>query len=114
MATRRRPQRKTPPAKKAAPVVTTEGPSGLEWARCRSLGHEWTHGNRSIGDSSSGVYAFVSTCEFCGSTRTKYISRSGALGDSRYEYPKTYSQHGDERMSTLEWRRSFVVTVFGA
>ena len=84
-----------------------------DYAECRSLGHSWRHNGKPLGPFSDGVVGLVSKCSECGAERTKWISRSGALGPNSYRYPENYSQHGDDRLTTVEWRRTFVVTLFG-
>lgn len=99
-------------ARRPAAAQVEEDTQGLEWARCRALGHSWRHNAQPVGGE-DGVIGFTSSCSFCGTQRTKWISRRGVLGPLRYEHPANYARHGDSRLTTLEWRTTFIVTVFG-
>lgn len=93
----------------------------LEYARCRSLGHSWQHRKtpynpKEDGGSwqeTMGAIGFVSVCDTCNTKRTKWVMRSGALGNTSYDYPDGYSSHGEDRLAPMDWRKSFVVRVFG-
>lgn len=113
-ALRRTPRRAPAAAEAAPPAANGEDPNqGLEYAQCRSLGHGWRHSGKTVGDPSTGSVGFVSRCPECGTSRTKWITRSGVLGAMSYDHPKNYSRSGDNRLSTREWRATFLVTVFG-
>lgn len=93
----------------------------IEYASCRSLGHSWQHRKTPYNpqedggtwQGSMGAAGFVSVCDSCGTKRTKWVMRSGALGHTSYDYPDGYSTHGEDRLAPMEWRRAFVVRVFG-
>lgn len=93
----------------------------MEYARCRSLGHTWAHRNKPFNPTddggswylSSGMAGFVSVCTSCQTKRTKWVMRSGSLGTTTYDYPEGYSTHGEERLRPMDWRKAFVVRVFG-
>jgi hypothetical protein len=93
----------------------------MEYARCRSLGHTWAHRNKPYNPQDdggswylqSGMAGFVSVCTSCQTKRTKWVMRSGSLGPTTYDYPEGYSTHGEERLRPMDWRRAFVVRVFG-
>lgn len=86
------------------------------------MGHSWRHrppiGVDDTHDShrrpfgmSTGMVGFVSHCGTCGTDRVRWITRSGET-IVRYEHPDGYSQHGEDRQSASEWRRSYVSTIF--
>jgi hypothetical protein len=91
----------------------------MHYTECRALGHAWQHhgmaneqetGFRRPYYIEGNSLAFVSSCANCGTTRTKYIGRSGTLFPAIYRYPDGYQRKGEEeRMSNLEWRRAWVV-----
>lgn len=98
--------------------------AAVGFAECRSLGHSWKHrGTFGIDDQqlpdgirrpfgwSTGCVGFYSRCLVCQTDRVKWITRSGEV-ISRYFHPAGYSQHGDDRLTSLEWRRTFVSHVF--
>jgi hypothetical protein len=80
------------------------------FAACRVLGHAWQHLGPS-GEIEFGSIGFVSTCSHCGTTRTKWIPRSGGTVKARYRYPKGYATHGDDRLSPVQWRRVLIVSL---
>ena len=98
-----------------------ELPPDRRFAQCRSMGHEWHHaapvGSDNAGrfrvpfGMSTGMLGFPSTCTVCGTERMRWLTRSGDYV-VRYEHPEGYSRHGEERMSPLDWRRTFVTAVF--
>lgn len=85
------------------------------------MGHTWRHRppigidddtkHRRPFGLSTGMVGFPSNCSTCGTTRLRWITRSG-LVEVRYEHPDGYSRHGDDRLSPSEWRRSYVGHVF--
>ena len=87
-----------------------------QFAQCRSMGHEWRHKGQ-VGADESRPFNFyesvglISQCSDCKTRRIKWITRSGEVV-SRYEHPDGYSLHGEERLSTQQWRSTFVVTLF--
>ena len=88
----------------------------MAYAQCRSMGHEWRHrGTANEHDhapfSMFGAVGLVSQCSDCKTRRVKWVTRSGEV-ITRYEHPDGYSLHGDERMTTREWRSSFVTRYF--
>ena len=88
------------------------------FAQCRAMGHEWRHKGTAGPDASAplkmyGAAGLVSVCADCKTRRTKWITRSGEV-ITRYEHPDGYSLHGDDRLSTKQWRSSFVTTLFNA
>ena len=96
---------------------------GLEWAQCRSMGHEWKHKGRITDETDPGHSApmgmqygaagFRSVCSFCGTERVRWISRSGALGPMRYIHPDGYSRTGDAKLTQQEWRTNWLVKLLG-
>jgi hypothetical protein len=95
-----------------------------EFAECRSLGHSWKHrGKYGVDDMpadkritrpfgwSTGCVGYHSRCLVCKTDRIKWITRSGEV-ISRYIHPDGYSQHGEDRLTSMEWRRTFVAVVF--
>jgi hypothetical protein len=79
---------------------------------CRGLGHSWQH---HPGRREGGVVIFESDCTHCTASRTKFLSRMGVIvRPARYRYPAGYSQKGDDRLSTLQWRRILVRSVVGS
>jgi hypothetical protein len=94
----------------------------LTFAECRSLGHEWRKG-KPVGvddqlDNLKRPYAFStgsigipSYCGNCGTTKVRWITRSGE-SQTRYDYPDGYSRHGDDVMTAQQWRHSYVETIF--
>lgn len=103
------------------PPATVDKTTPIEFAQCRSLGHQWNHRNTpySIAEDGPtwqnglGGVGFVSVCENCLCKRVKWIMRSGSLGRTTYTYPEGYTQHGDDRLSTRDWRRTYIVRSFG-
>ena len=103
-------------------ATMTNTDTAAEFAECRSLGHSWKH-RKKIGtdDVSSGFprpfgwdtgcIGYHSRCLVCKTDRVKWITRSGEVV-SRYHHPDGYSQHGEDRLSSQEWRRTFVAHVF--
>jgi hypothetical protein len=94
------------------------------FAECRALGHMWAHIGRPLTTEELGFkeplgiewgsVAFRSTCGHCGTTRTKWIGRSGTLYPARYTYPDGYERRGEEeRMTQGDWRKAWVVNVLG-
>jgi hypothetical protein len=103
------------------PAAATDQPA-LHFAVCRSLGHDWHHlGAVAESDGYSppslwgraGGVGYRSVCRHCGTERIKWITRSGMLAPSTYRYPDGYSRHGEERLSTQAWRRTWIVTLLG-
>lgn len=97
-------------------------PQYLRFVACRSMGHEWHHGKPIGSDDPTGTFkapfggsfgmiGFPSTCAQCGTERMRWISRSGET-TVRYVHPDGYSQSGEERLTTVEWRRTYVSSVF--
>lgn len=96
----------------------------VEYTDCRVLGHAWQHRGNPYDESSDGFWrslpdtlehgsvGLVSICAHCGTTRTKFLTRSGIIGLTRYRYPDGYQTHG-EHVSPLDWRKAFVVQRFG-
>lgn len=102
--------------KRATPIKSRD------YAECRSLGHSWKHrGTYGSDDTTSkfrapfgmqsGCIGYHSQCTVCGTDRVKWITRSGDV-ISRYTHPDGYSLHGEDRLSPMEWRRTFVARVF--
>lgn len=92
------------------------------FASCRSMGHEWHHsGPIGVDDTSdtfrrpfgasTGMVGLPSACEMCGTSRMRWVTRSGEVV-TRYEYPEGYSRHGDDRLTVREWRSTYVSTLF--
>jgi hypothetical protein len=86
------------------------------------MGHEWHHRPTIGSDDPSGTFrapfgglygmiGLPSQCAVCGTERMRWVSRSGE-SMVRYEHPEGYSQHGDEKRTASEWRRTFVAAVF--
>lgn len=95
----------------------------LQFAECRSLGHEWRK-SKPIGSDDAGGHrrpfgfytgsiGIPSTCANCGTSKVRWITRSGE-SQTRYEYPDGYSRHGDDRLSAQEWRHNYVETIFAS
>lgn len=110
----------------AAPTTTAATEYPMHYTQCRALGHAWQHLGRPASDTElgfrrpigveSGSIAFISTCAQCGTKRTKWIGRFGALFPPIYRYPDGYEHHaseGEERVSQLDWRRAWVVNALG-
>lgn len=94
----------------------------LRFAECRAMGHSWRHRppigiddradkHRRPFGMETGMVGFVSHCGTCTTDRVRWITRSGET-IVRYEHPDGYSQHGDDRQTAGEWRRSYVSSVF--
>jgi hypothetical protein len=79
------------------------------FASCRALGHEWKH-QRPFSDG-AGVL-FQSDCTVCGTRRDRRITRSGDY-KTRYVYAPHYSRHGDDRLTTVQWRQVLVTSAIG-
>jgi hypothetical protein len=60
-----------------------------------------------------GSVGYRSTCRHCGTERVKWITRTGMLAPSTYRYPDGYSRHGEARLSSQAWRRTWIVTLLG-
>ena len=88
----------------------------LLYAQCRAMGHEWRHRGHVGADERRPFNLYesvglVSQCADCKTRRVKWITRSGEVM-TRYEYPDGYSLHGDDRLTTQQWRSQFVVRLF--
>jgi len=90
------------------------------FAQCRSLGHEWRHRGPVTEDHEEvrrphgivwGTVGLRSQCADCKTDRIKWITRSGEV-ITRYTYPDGYSLHGDDRLSSQQWRSQFVTRLF--
>jgi hypothetical protein len=91
------------------------------FAECRAMGHTWRHrppigiddatGYRRPFGLSTGMVGFPSHCPTCTTTRLRWVTRSGEVV-TRYEHPDGYSRHGDDRLTSGEWRRSYVSSIF--
>lgn len=120
----RRPTRQTPAPLRVVARKSAQLPDGadegLEYARCRSLGHSWRHLPNPIrpGDKGAGAaygsLGFKSVCQFCHAERTKWIGYSGSTMANRYDYPDHYQRRGDAKLTPTEWRKTFLVTVMDA
>lgn len=92
-------------------------PLARRFGQCRSLGHSWSHLSERLDPEQSssrwGSIGFRSQCDYCGTVRTKWMTRSGSLGGSTYEYPDGYSQHGEDRLPLEQWRQTWLVTLMG-
>lgn len=94
-----------------------------DFAECRSLGHSWRHkgtfGSDDPGPKGisrplgfvTGMVGLHSQCSVCKTSRVKWMTRSGEV-ISRYAHPDGYSQHGDDKLTSQGWRRSFVARIF--
>ncbi len=113
-----RPQARLRAVSETHPAATGRPP---EFAECRSMGHTWrhhkpigiddrTHHRRPFG-MSTGMVGLPSRCSTCGTERVRWVTRSGEVV-TRYEHPDGYSRHGDERLTSAEWRRSYVGAIF--
>lgn len=86
------------------------------YAQCRSMGHEWRH-KGTVGKDDRRPFnmydsvGMVSQCSDCKTRRVKWITRSGEV-ITRYEHPDGYSLHGDDKLTTREWRSTFVIGFF--
>jgi hypothetical protein len=91
---------------------------------CHSEGHQWRHEGR-IGGSDPGArppfgeydsVGRVSSCASCGSSRTRWHTRSGEAVN-RYDYAEGYTHRksgpDDEPAPTrLQWRQQLVISLF--
>jgi hypothetical protein len=102
-------------------VTTAAGTVRLDdqvrhYAQCRALGHEWQH-RGAVEEVGSGVAfgarGLRSVCADCQMERIKWITSSGEV-HTRYHQPEGYSQHGDEKLNSRQWRSAFVTIVFGS
>lgn len=105
-----------PPRKATAQAPLVRPVDPHRFAQCRAMGHEWRHKGPVGKDDKRPLNLYeaaglVSICPDCKTRRIKWITRSGEV-ISRYEHPDGYSLHGDDRLTTKEWRSSFVVTLF--
>jgi hypothetical protein len=109
---------------RAVPVtIDSTNDHGLEWAQCRSMGHEWKHQGRITDETDPGHQppvgmqygsaGFRSVCTECGTERVRWISRSGLLGPMRYNHPDGYSRTGDAKLTGQEWRKTWLVKLLG-
>jgi hypothetical protein len=98
-------------AKRGTVVQPDLDDRGRYFAACRALGHEWKHMGRAAEAGRWNAVGYISNCAHCGTVRTKWVGRSGALFPTTYRYPDGYSRTGDQRLSTQAWRREWVVTV---
>jgi hypothetical protein len=100
-------------ARPVRPVRQADVPLGDDnarrFAQCRSLGHEWRHRGREA--AIDGIPVFVSVCADCGTQRRVYIPLTGANVYRRYIYPDGYQRRGEDRLSSVQWRRVFIVSL---
>lgn len=94
----------------------------VRFAQCRSMGHEWHH-NPPVGSDENetsfrvpfagavGMVGIHSVCNQCRSQRMRWVTRAGE-SIMRYDHPEGYEQHGEDRLSPMEWRVTFVASVF--
>ena len=91
------------------------------YATCRSMGHEWHHGDpigiddehrypRPFG-AGTGMLGLPSHCRMCTMDRLRWLTRSGDVV-VRYYPPEGYSRHGDDRLTPQQWRSTYVETLF--
>ena len=98
-------------------IVAERRADPLRFAQCRSLGHEWRHkgvmqdNNKAPMGVTFGTVGLQSQCADCKTWRVKWVTRSGEV-HTRYDYPDGYSLHGEDRMTSQQWRSSFVVRIF--
>lgn len=92
----------------------------LRYAECRSLGHEWKHKGFVTDEDRKRPFGIVtgmvghrSLCTQCKTERVKWMPRSGAIGFTRYYHPDGYSLTGEARLTTTEWRRTWLVRELG-
>jgi len=113
-----------PRSRRKLAAVRTPDERALRFAECRAMGHEWHHNGKPLDEAALGhrvpmgvdrsAVAFGSTCAVCGTTRTKWIGRSGSIGVTTYRYPDGYSRHGDdERLTATEWRATWIIRALG-
>jgi hypothetical protein len=79
------------------------------FAQCRSLGHEWRHAGREA--SPYSVPVFLSICDECRTERRVSIPTTGANVQRRYRYPDGYQRKGEDRLSSVQWRRVLIVSL---
>ena len=105
-------------------LVTPVNPDHrLAFVQCRSEGHEWRHTGRVGGSDPDrrpplamyGSVGVISICASCATERIKWYTRSGEVV-SRYRHPEGYLHDRRETdqpaPSRLEWRQSYVTTLF--
>jgi len=79
------------------------------FAQCRSLGHEWRHAGRE--QTVGGVPCFLSICDECTTERRVWIPTTGANVQRRYKYPDGYQRKGEDKLSSVQWRRVLIVSL---
>jgi hypothetical protein len=94
------------------------------YAMCHGMGHSWRHAKAVAVDSTTRgseraphgmmCLAYPSTCDVCGTERMRWVTRRGESLPPRYDWPDGYSRRGEDRMTTTEWRRSFVERDYAA
>lgn len=103
-------------------AVTKATLDPVRFAQCRSNGHEWHH-NPPVGSDENDtsfrapfagqvrMVGIHSVCASCRSERMRWVTSHGE-SIMRYSHPEGYEQHGEDRLSPLEWRRTYVAGVF--
>jgi len=96
---------------------------GLQYAQCRSLGHEWKHqgfvtdetdpGFRRPMGAEYGSVGYRSQCVYCLTQRIKWLGRRGSLGPTRYFHPDGYERRGEDKLTQEEWRGTWLVSLLG-
>jgi hypothetical protein len=97
-----------PKAKPARTDDLTVDDNARRFAICRSLGHSWKHQPRRE-VAWDGTPVIVSICTDCATERRRDIPRSGAYVPPRYKYPDGYQRKGDDKLTTVQWRRVLIV-----
>lgn len=79
-------------------VEKAVGAMDLDYIVCRDLGHPWRkHNARWIDRDKCYEQTFV--CPRCGTERSRYLSRTGAILDSHYAYAEGYEVKGIGRLT---------------
>jgi hypothetical protein len=104
---------------------TPQEDHGLQWAQCRpgALGHEWKHDRKPLDPELNRhgyrppawmnyqSVGFRSTCNFCHTTKVKWIDlRTKEVSSPRYYHPEGYARRGEEALDMTEWRNVWLVT----
>ena len=106
------------PRKRADAIKVNANGLLARYSICRAEGHEWRHLGR--GDNLRAAprfhacTPFVSSCQNCGTERTKWFNSRGRSQGTEYRYSENYAQRGEDKLDRDDWGQLFIRSVLGA